>query len=377
MNVLKVFMLRSAIVVFWIAVGIGLLSIPRLTSWLSMRFERPFITVFTWGNMFDIARVRAFEKETGIKVFLNFYTTNEELHKKLLSSQGDGYDLIIPSDYAVEKLKKEGLLKKIDKSKITFLSHINQHLLNLPFDQHNEYTVPWAWELYGLGVNVDYFAQQRNFRGLNKKQVKNFFENKGWGALFDCCPQGYSVVMTSDPLEIFSFGALYLRNRGEELGPQYNNLLQLLVRQRSWVEAYSSFRADYFLITGNSPLAVTTTAQMWQGIKNNDAFEFIVPQEGTYATIENFALPGASKKDDLVYAFINYMSSPESVVKHFEKFSFFPACESYLDSIELDVSQLKLRAIAREHQQKLMFFKAFLSDQEKYRLWVALKATRS
>ena len=86
------------------------------------------ITVFTWPLIIDANYITEFERETGIKVYLSYYENNEELLTKLKTTQGRGYDLVIPSDYTIEQLIKDGLVKKIDISKIDFVDRIHPFL---------------------------------------------------------------------------------------------------------------------------------------------------------------------------------------------------------------------------------------------------------
>jgi spermidine/putrescine transport system substrate-binding protein len=91
-----------------------------------------------------------FERETGIRLHVSYYETNEELFSKLRATKGEGYDLVIPSDYVVELMIKEGLLQKIDRTKVHAWSELDPKLLSLYFDPHNDYTIPYFWAVYGL-----------------------------------------------------------------------------------------------------------------------------------------------------------------------------------------------------------------------------------
>ena len=85
--------------------------------------SRKSLTVFAWPGMFDDAVIARFEKETGITVHVSYYESNEELMLKLGS--GKGCDLIVPSDYAVDRLMRKGLLKKLDVSKLSVMKSLN------------------------------------------------------------------------------------------------------------------------------------------------------------------------------------------------------------------------------------------------------------
>ncbi len=165
---MKKILTRTSIILSWICLIILSLYWPKINFF---SYEKNTINVFTWGDILDLKVVADFEKDTGIKVKFNYYSSNEELLVKLKATKGEGYDLIVPSDYAVDNLIKENLLKKIDKSKLTFWHQINPNLLSHFFDPHNNYSIPFAWEIFVLGINKDYFAHYK--------------EPNSWGLLFD------------------------------------------------------------------------------------------------------------------------------------------------------------------------------------------------
>src|SRR5271154_1669420 len=149
---------RMMVVIFWVLVLFGFMYSPALIRWFS-RSEKS-ITVFTWPLIIDANYITAFEKETGIKVYISYYESNEELLTKLKTTRGRGYDLVIPSDYAIEQLIKEQLVKKIDMSKLDFIGRINPFLKNNYYDPTNEYSLPYFWSVYGLCIDRDAFGGQ-------------------------------------------------------------------------------------------------------------------------------------------------------------------------------------------------------------------------
>ena len=148
-------------ILFWVLLLISFLWM------INLKFATPAhsINVFSWDGTFVRSYIKKFEKETGIKVYLNIYGTNEELLAKLKATKGKGYDLVVPSDYVVGTLIKEGLLKKINKKKLNFFSKINPVLLGHSFDSKNDYSIPFEWEIYCIAIN-------KNF--INQNDYKNY-----------------------------------------------------------------------------------------------------------------------------------------------------------------------------------------------------------
>lgn len=320
------------------------------------------ITVFSWGGTFSPERVRAFEKKTGIKVYISSYVTNEELLVKLRATGARDYDLVIPSDYAMEKMIQEGLLQKIDMQKLDFIEELNPLLLGHFFDPQNEYSVPLEWGVYLIGFNKKILAPSL----ITPKNA--------WKFIFTPQFQNEKVVMVNDPLEAINFASLYLYGYQSTLsGDQISGVQDLLIAQNRWVRSYNSLRADYYLGTKSVAVAVASSLSIFRGIGQYKDIDFVVPDE-TFITIENCAIPVMSKKTDLVYEFLNFMYEKETVIKHFSE-NFF--CPTRLDAInDLDVSdrEKKIMRSSKEAFKHYHFVRTILPEQEKNSLWVSVKS---
>ena len=116
--------------------------------------ENGTINVFNWGEYIDESLIKDFENETGIKVNYSTYDTNEIMYQKIKTNPGT-YDIVIPSDYMIEKMIKEDLLEKIDFNNIPNYKYIGEKFKNLPYDPTNEYSVPYMWGTIGIVYNPD------------------------------------------------------------------------------------------------------------------------------------------------------------------------------------------------------------------------------
>jgi len=331
---------RILVAFSWIALIFLILYFPK---WNPFSKAAHSITLFAWGDILDPAVIAAFEKESGISVHLNYYASNEELLVKMEATGGAGYDLVIPSDYAVSLLAQEGLLKPLDKKKLPFWDTLKPSLLNHPYDPDNCYSIPFAWEVFGLGYDTRYF------------KTPPF---GSWKLLFE--KPIYRVSMTNDPIEAIAFASFYLYGTLPSLTTaQVGGIKDLLFAQKHWVEAYASFRGDYFLATGNCPIVLSSSAYIRRAEQQFDFIDFLVPQEGSFLTIESLAIPKASKKEALTYAFIEYLYRKESLEAHEKTFGYFsPLAKAnpYLDD-----------------SIKLHFIRPLLPAQQLRDLWTELK----
>ncbi len=348
--------IRSLVVFFWVALIFGILYWP---SALFFR-EKKSINIFAWGDILDPTVVAEFEKTTGIKVNLNFYASNEEMLVKLKATGGEGYDLIIPSDYSVEILIKERLLKPLDKSQFPFYPQLNPRLLNHSFDPGNQYSVPFEWEIFVLGIDKDFF--------------KGRTLNPSWRMLFDDKVINYRITMLNDPIQTLVLSSFYLYGPVEHLSDmQLQNITDLLLSQKKWVNAYADFRADYFLATKNSAVVVTSSSYIWRTMRKFPFVGYVIPKEGTFVTIENFCIPQKSEKEHLTYQLINFLYSRSSMKTHFETYGTFPATMDVLPDLEVDEKTHDLIAMSSPELRTLHFARLLTSQENIRDLWVRVK----
>lgn len=346
---------RTLVVIFWIGLLFCILYFPQ---GLFFR-EKKSINVFAWGDILDPSVVAEFEKTTGIKVNLNFYASNEEMIVKLKATGGEGYDLIVPSDYSVEILVKEKLLKPLDKSKISFYSNLNPRLLNLAFDPHNQYSVPFEWELFLLGIDKDFFRD---------KPI-----NPSWKMIFDPLVIDYKITMSNDPIQTLMLASFYLYGATPSISDlQLQKVTDLLIAQKRFVNAYADFRADYFIATKNSAVAVTSSSYIWRTMRKFPFVGYVIPQEGTFITIENLCIPHTSEKENLTYQLMNFLYTRQSMKTHYDTYGIFPATLDVIDDLNLDPKTRELMTMSSPDLQ--LHFAHLLTSQEKIRdTWVRIK----
>lgn len=346
---------RGLIILVWIACIFGILYFP---NWRILSPTAKSLNIFTWGDILEPGVIADFEKKTGIRVNLNYYSSNEELLVKLRATEGFGYDLIIPSDYAVKILSEEGLLKELDTQELSFWQDLNPLLLKHAFDPSNRYSIPFAWELFGLGIDKGYFQSHPL--------------DPSWDLIFK--PQGFKIAMVNDPVEAMALSAFFLTGKpGPIPASDYPTLQELLTSQKQWVEAYASFRGDYFIATKNCPVVVSTSSYIRNSMKQFPFIGFALPKEGTFITIENLCIPKASTKTPQAYQFINHLFSETSVKAHYNRYGFFPSKITQLSEFEEDETTRQLILSSPEAFSKYYFIENVLPEQVMHDLWVSIK----
>jgi spermidine/putrescine transport system substrate-binding protein len=307
--------MRASIIAVWfLLIGLFLYSPYAINLFQSGRC----INMLVWGQVIDKEFLADFEKKTGVQINLTYFENNEELFVKLRSTENHGYDIIMPSDWAAELLIKEGIIKKLDQSKINFWQDIYPALLHNYFDPDNEYTIPYYWTLYGVGVNTDYFDQQ--------------LPPATWKLVFDPATIKKRIATFEDIRPLVLTAALYLFGRLDNLNEQeIEQIKALLKQQKEYVEIYTDHRAEYVLASGSVSAVAGLSGDFLKVIRRFDNISFLIPCEGAFTVIDSFAITATSDKDDIIYPLLSYLFNKNIVKQYVDKFEFFPAVQVEVD----------------------------------------------
>lgn len=312
----KILVFRFFLVVVWLGIIGAYLSLGRLGNYFKPGSS---INIFCWPMLLDVDYVHQFEKETGIKVHISYYENNDELFTKLQATHGVGYDLIIPSDYMVGLLSNNNLIKKIDKNRIACWQQLDQRLLNLYCDPGNEYTIPYFWAPYGLGLDTRYFKED--------------ISQVSWKLIFDPKHSPRAIGMPDAAREIISLATIYLfgPEKKEFSDADIMAIEQLLSSQKARVAAYTENGAPQLLLSQTCPVVVAMGPDILRISKFNPHIQFKIPEEGSFLVVDLLAISSASCKDDLIYKFINYLFQDNVIKHHLERYGMCPAIR-YLQS---------------------------------------------
>lgn len=350
---------RIFIVFFWTLCIFIFLYFPAVKEYFAVSNS---INILVWPDIIDVQVISEFEKQTGIKVNINYYENNEELFAKLDVTKGQGYDLITITDVGVEHLRKKNLLKQIDKSKLNFVNEIDSHFLNQYFDPENKYSVPYNWDIYGLGINLKYF---------NGK-----IPEKSWDLIFGDKYRNTKITMLDDAYDVILLSALYLYGTIDNIDKQkLTEIQKLLIKQKHRVEVYDTLRVDYFLKSGICPIVVSQSAYIYRAFKDTKDLAFVLPKEGTFIIIESLVIPRVSNKADLVYKFINFLYSEYQIRDLFEKFGYLPTLKKILNTLDLNYIGGLDTLLDPGNFKKYLFLKRNISPDKVSQLWINVRSS--
>lgn len=253
------------------------------------------LNIFIWSEYLPDEIVQEFEKRTGVRVRYDTYDSNEALLEKLQSGVAD-YDLVVPSDYMVQIMIAEGLLKEIDKSRISTWSHLDAKFLNKPFDPDNRYSMPYFWGTTGIGYNKQKFPE-----GVHS-----------WAALFDEANAG-RILMLDDVREVFAVALKYLGRSANETDPDaLRQAADLLKRQKRLVKTYNSGDFHNILAAGDVDLAHGYNGQLASVVAAQpDRLGYAVPVEGAVIWMDSLCIPKKARNVENAHAFMSFVMEPE------------------------------------------------------------------
>ncbi len=257
--------------------------------------------VYNWGDYIDKAVIKTFEKEYGIRVKYQTYTTNEDMYVKI-SSGSAKYDVIFPSDYMINRMAQEGLIQKIDLNNITNFHLIDDAFKGAEYDPDNSYSVPYMWGTVGILYNktmVDDPVDSWDILWNPKYSKKILMVDSQRDSLGVALKRlGYSMNSTNE----------------KEVDAAKNSLIE----QKPLVLAYVVDEARDKMINNEAALAVVWSGEAMLAMEENKNLAYAYPKEGTNIWFDSMAIPTSSQNKEAAELFINFMCRTDIALKNAE-----------------------------------------------------------
>ena len=259
--------------------------------------EEKLLYLYNWSEYMPETVLEQFQKDTGIEVVYSTYDSNEAMYAKLrLLDSTNSYDLAVPSTYYVSKMRREGLLAKIDKSRLKNFGNLDEKLINQPFDPDNSYSVPYLWGSTGIAVNTDKVKPGTisKWRDLWKPEFKD------------------RLLLTNDTREVFHMGLRVLGYSGNDTNPAhieaaYHELKKLVPN----VRAYNSEAPRMPYLEGETDAGMIWNGEAYMARQENPAIEYIYPDEGVILWLDSLVIPGNARHVENAHKFIDFILRPE------------------------------------------------------------------
>jgi len=277
----------------WIAL---ILMACMLIPTASFAESTGIVNIFNWEDYIDEQTLEMFTAETGIKVNYMNFTTNEDMLVQVEATPS-AFDVVFPSDYAVERMVSLGLLEKIDFTNVPNVSQILPELRNASYDPTGEYGVPYMWGTVGILYNT--------------KMVTEPVDS--WSILWNIQYKNNVFMMDS----IRDTMGITLKYLGESMNTRDPIALEkakdLLIQQKrdGIVKAYQVDETKDKMVAGEAALALMWSGDAQYAIDLNPDLAYAVPKEGSNVWVDAMVIPKGAKNKANAEAFINFMSRPD------------------------------------------------------------------
>lgn len=307
------------------------------------------LNFYNWSDYIAEDTIPNFEKEFGVKVVYDNYSSNDSLLAKLQSG-ATGYDIIVPTDYMITTMLGLNLLQEIDLANIPNIANLYARFREEPFDPGNKYSVPWQWGTTGIGYNSE--------------KVPDF--KPSWDMLWDAKYKG-KITMLTEIRDIFAVALFKLGYDANTVDPkQIEEAKQLLIEQKSLLKHYTSDTYIDELASNDTWLAHGYSGDVFQAQAENEVVQYSIPSEGAIIWVDSMCIPKDAPHKYTAEVFMNYILQPEvsAAISNFVVYaSPNQKAEEFLDPTILSDPSVYP---PQEVQDKLTFMKELGADTELY-----------
>ena len=269
------------------------------------------LNLFNWNDYIAEETVARFEALCGCKVVQDYFSATEEMMAKLLAGGGD-YDVVIPTQNAVEALIKQGFLLPLDKTKLGNIGNSAAGYMNKAYDPGNVYSVPYAFTTTLVGYNENKIAEL----GIDPAD---------WSIIFDPTVLAKikgKVTVMDDAEELFGAALKYLGYSINDNNEKHLKEAQaVILKAKPYWAAFNSSSYIKELTVGNIWVAHGYSSDMFQARADaadagrDFSVNFVLPTQGAVLALDNMVIPKKARDPELAHMFINFMMGPQNAAE--------------------------------------------------------------
>ena len=257
--------------------------------------------VYNWGEYTGENIISGFEELTGAKVIMDNFDSNEQMYIKV--ANGDAYDVLVPSDYMIQRMMQEKMLQKLEpETRKECLSELTDAIKGLPYDPKNEYSIPYFWGTVGIVYD-------------KTKVSKEDLENEGWNIFLDQKYKGdiylYDSERDSFMMALKALGYSMNTTSEEELKEAYNWLVNCV--QTMDPEIVTDEIIDN-MAQARKALGLIYSGDAAYVMTENDKMGFYMPKSGTNLWSDAMVIPKNAKNPKLANEFVRYITSYDAAM---------------------------------------------------------------
>lgn len=257
------------------------------------------LNLYIWSEYIDPEIIKAFEKQTGSKVRVSLYESNEEMIAKLQAGGAGQYDVVVPSGFVVPSMVQLGVLQPLDQGKIPNLKNLAPSFKSPAFDPGNTYSAAYQWGTVGLIYRKD--------------KIKGF--EPTWALIFDEKRQPGPFMLIDSPREMMGIALKYLGKSVNSKGPDDVKAAGKLIADTKKSKKSLGFEGGVGgknqVVAGTAVAAIVYNGDAIKAEEESKSTAFVIPKEGGVLWVDNMAIPARAPNADLAHRFINFVLEPK------------------------------------------------------------------
>ena len=275
--------------------------------------------VYNWGEYTGENILREFEEKTGAKVVMENFDSNEQMYIKV--ANGEAYDILVPSDYMIQRLIQEGYLQKLDHSKLDCLDKLCDDVVGLPYDPGNEYSIPYFWG----SVGIVYDKTKVDLEDLEREGFDIFKDQKYKGQIYL-----YDSERDSFMMALKALGYSMNTENEDELQAAYEWLVECV--QTMEPEIVTDEIIDN-MAQGRKALGLIYSGDATYVMSENEDMGYYLPKSGTNLWSDAMVIPANAKNPNLAHEFINFASDYEGAYDNSSFVGYSSANQEVMDTL--------------------------------------------
>lgn len=285
----------------------------------SRPFEGQTLHLYNWGEYTGENIIRNFEEETGATVVMENFDSNEQMYIKVVN--GESYDIIVPSDYMIQRLIQEDLLQKLDHSKLDCMDLLTEDVKGLPYDPKNEYSVPYFWGTAG----IVYDKTKVDIKDLEEQGYNIFLNEKYKGDIYL-----YDSERDSFMMALKALGYSMNTENEKEINEAYEWLVKCV--QTMEPEIVTDEIIDN-MAQGRKALGLIYSGDATYVVSENENMGYYLPETGTNLWSDAMVIPKNAKNPELAHAYINYATNYEGAYDNSSYVGYTSSNQEVMDTL--------------------------------------------
>jgi spermidine/putrescine transport system substrate-binding protein len=253
--------------------------------------EEAKLNLYNWDTYTGKTTLADFKAATGIEVKMSLFATNDELFSKLKAGN-PGFDVIVPSNEFVTRMRISDMLTPLDLNKIPNRKNILPAFQNPDFDPGRHYSMPYTWLVLGIG-----------YRKSKIDGVPN-----SWKWLMDSDRYSGRIGLFSEADDLMELGAKYLGHSVRDIPPDMiERVAQMYIRQKPHVKIFHNDEGQDLLLSGDIDIVMEYNGDIAQVMAEDPDLAFVVPKEGSIINSDCLCIPKGAPRPDNAHQFINFV----------------------------------------------------------------------